>query len=225
MTVEVGLFRSLSVGNDVVRRTVFRIEQMPASGATSRRHAADNHGAESQPHPAPAERRGDRHESAHVELAHVHAIIGNHRREIEALIRNGSDRWVVRAGAQLGAAIEGMDRATHDILKAAEQIDEDAKTLAAALKDSAQRGLVDDIQERITGIYEACNFQDLAGQRIGKVMTMLATLEQQVNDMLSRCDGAALAGTTKAKSALLNGPKLDGASGHATQKDIDSLFG
>ncbi len=77
-------------------------------------------------------------------------------------------------------------------------------------------------------IYEACNFQDLAGQRIGNVIDMLNAVEEQVAGMLERCNGngaKALPAVKPAERGLLNGPKLDGDSGHANQHDIDKMFG
>ena len=98
--------------------------------------------------------------------------------------------------------------------------DDSAKALTASLKDDYKRGLAQEIQDNVLRIYEACNFQDIAGQRIGNVMKTLAAIETQVADMLSRCDDIPAAGPV-ARSALpperglLNGPKLDHDAGHA----------
>ena len=73
-------------------------------------------------------------------------------------------------------------------------------------------------------IYEACNFQDLAGQRIGKVIATLVLIEQRIEDILDGKAVAATAGARTAAGGLLNGPKLDGDAGHANQRDIDALF-
>lgn len=40
------------------------------------------------------------------------------------------------------------------------------------------------MQDHVVRIYEACNFQDLAGQRIGKVITMLIMLEERLVAMI-----------------------------------------
>jgi chemotaxis protein CheZ len=81
-------------------------------------------------------------------------------------------------------------------------------------------------------VYEACNFQDLAGQRIGNVVRILNSIEDKVTAMLGRCDAVdakAPAPTVPADPSishgLLNGPRLDGDSGHASQNDIDEMFG
>ena len=94
---------------------------------------------------------------------------------------------MTRAAGELGAAIDGMEKATQKILKSTEVIDESARTLAAALKTDYERGLAQDIQDQVVQIYEACNFQDLAGQRIGKVIETLTMIEDTVAAMLERC--------------------------------------
>ena len=79
-------------------------------------------------------------------------------------------------------------------------------------------------------VYEACNFQDLAGQRIGKVIATLVMVEEQLAVMIENCNnvtGAARpdkAAGSQPSGDLLNGPRLDGDGGHASQQDIDLMF-
>jgi chemotaxis protein CheZ len=84
----------------------------------------------------------------------------------------------------------------------------------------------------VVRIFEASNFQDLAGQRISKVLTTLKFVEERIAHMMEIWGGidafkdytdAALA-ARKHGSVLLNGPKLEGDSGHASQDDIDRIF-
>jgi chemotaxis protein CheZ len=79
------------------------------------------------------------------------------------------------------------------------------------------------MQQRIAQIYEACNFQDLAGQRIGKVIALLGHLEEQLAHVAEGRAHDAVA--TESGDGLINGPRLDGASGHVDQRDVDRLFG
>jgi chemotaxis protein CheZ len=160
------------------------------------------------------------------ELALVQETIAHNRREVAALIGESEERRMTRATGELGAAVAGMEKATQKILHAAEVIDDDAKALAAALRNDYARGLAQDIQERTVAIYEACNFQDLAGQRIAKVIATLNLVEAQLAAMLER-GNARPAAAAKAASGrgLINGPKLDGDHGHASQHDIDAMFG
>jgi len=62
------------------------------------------------------------------------------------------------------------------------------------------------------------------------VMTTLAAIEAQVTDMLARCEDVPAAkpaapAAPPAERGLLNGPKLDSDAGHASQRDIDMMFG
>jgi chemotaxis protein CheZ len=127
---------------------------------------------------------------------------------------------------ELAASIGDMDQGTHKVLRCAEAIDESARALCATLKDDYKRGLAQDIQDHTVRIFEACNFQDIAGQRIAKVIETLNLIEQQLSVMLARCGGNAAPVPVKAAagSGLINGPKLDGDSGHASQIDIDTMF-
>jgi chemotaxis protein CheZ len=109
-----------------------------------------------------------------------------------------------------------------------EVIDDSARALTATLKDDYKRGLAQEIQEHVVKIYEGCNFQDLSGQRIGHVIETLNKIENQVEGMLERHSGQpgeAPAGKPFSGHALLNDPRLDGDSGHTSQRDIDKMFG
>ncbi len=164
------------------------------------------------------------------ELASAREVIARNRAAIGQLIGEDKTRRMTRAAGELGAAVDGMEKATHKILRAAEAIDDSAKSLGAALKSDFERGLAQDIQDQTMSIYEACNFQDLAGQRIAKVIGIMNRVEQQLADMLARCGALAGPGEAAAAAApaqcsgLLNGPKLDGDAGHASQHDVDALF-
>src|SRR6185437_3766196 len=84
------------------------------------------------------------------------------KRSLASLVTDEDGRRLSRAAAELGAAIESMEKAAQIVLAAAESIDDGVRTL------------------RCAQIYEACNFQDLAGQRIGKVIALLGHLEEQL---------------------------------------------
>ena len=71
------------------------------------------------------------------------------------------------------------------IITAAEDIEDAADTLAACLKQRQQKALAHDIQDHVIRIFEACNFQDLSGQRINKVMATLTFVEERVARMVA----------------------------------------
>ena len=207
-----------------MKQKVFRVERMFAGEP---RRAAPQNGQAREPR-AQAFVRAETHDTDELqrELAAFKQAIGRNLRDLEALRGpSGEDARLTRAASELGAAIQGMEKATQKILASTETIDESARALCATLQDSYKRGLAQEIQDHVTNIYEACNFQDLAGQRIGKVIETLSFVEEQLTGMLARCKGQQV--ETAAKSAsdsLINGPRLDGDFGHASQCDIDALF-
>jgi chemotaxis protein CheZ len=138
------------------------------------------------------------------------------KRSLAGLVADEDGRRLTRAAAELGAAVESMEKATQAVLAAAESIDDGMRSnMSGAGREIAQ--------QRIAQIYEACNFQDLAGQRIGKVIELLGHLEEQLAQV---ADGAVHDGTRdKRDGGLINGPRLDGASGHVDQGAVDALFG
>ena len=209
-----------------MQRKVFRIEQMVGGGSGT--SVAGQH-VHSQPdHTSEAHSRTEEQSTAAHELAAIHAAISCNMRELSALINDGNERRMTRAAGELGAAVGGMETATQKILASAEVIDDCARALAAALNNDYHHGLAQDLQDHVVRIYEACNFQDLAGQRIGKVIAMLVMIEERLMAMIQHHSGAneQRAKATKPSSAgdLINGPRLDGAAGHASQHDIDVMF-
>ncbi len=213
-----------------MQRKVFRVEQMFAS-----RRAAPQAGDRDAVDQLKALRQlGGRHDLGSDELARelaaVQDTIARNQRELAALIGDGKNPRFARAAGELGAAVAGMEKATQKILHEAERVDEYARTLGSTLKTDYERGLAQDIQDHTVQIYEACNFQDLAGQRIGKVIGTLNAIEEEVAAMLARCNAFAganvkpLTPEAPADRGLINGPRLDGEGGHASQSDIDAMF-
>jgi chemotaxis protein CheZ len=211
-----------------VQRKVFRVERMfGGRAARPTGIAAPDQAAEPKATPARAEQpdADGTVQSLKRELALLHDAIARNKRELAVLIGDGRERRMAHAAGKLGAAVEGMEKATEKILKSTEVIDESARALSATLKDDYKRGLAQEIQEHVVKIYEACNFQDLSGQRIGHVIETLNMIENQVEDMLERhCGQPGVAPAAKPGHALLNGPRLDGDSGHTNQLAIDEMF-
>lgn len=209
-----------------MQRKVFRIESMLAP----RRHPGGMAARDALAAKADANDNAEALRTLKAELAFIHETVARNKRELAGLIGEGKDRRFVRAGDELTAAVTAMRGATDTILGIAEAADDSARTLAASLKDEYKRGLTQDIQDQIVKIYEACNFQDLAGQHIAKVMKMLTATEEQLGAALARCNGVQAATQPQLALApvqgngLLNGPKLSGDAGHATQHDIDRMF-
>lgn len=122
-----------------------------------------------------------------------------------------------RIAHELETVIGDSELATQKILAAAEDIDQAANNLSAAVKGDFGSGLAQDIRDRVIQIFEACNFQDLTSQRVAKVMATFAGLEGQIARALEEL-------VRVNTSPPLHGPCLAGDPGHVSQGDIDSMF-
>jgi chemotaxis regulatin CheY-phosphate phosphatase CheZ len=130
---------------------------------------------------------------------------------------------LTRIANELLAVTSGTEQATQKILAAAEEIDQLANNLSAALKGRIEQGLAQDIQDLVIRVFEACNFQDLIGQRISKVMATLKFIEEHITSVLDELKTMA-ARPASDTAQYLHGPRLDGDMGHVSQTDIDAIF-
>lgn len=119
--------------------------------------------------------------------------------------------------SELEAATCGSEQAAQKILAAAEDIDQAANNLSAALKSDIERGLAQDIRDRVIQIFEACNYQDLTSQRVAKVITALGRIERQIARALNEPVRAEIAPPA-------HGPRLPHDRGHVSQDDVDAMF-
>lgn len=129
---------------------------------------------------------------------------------------------MTRIARELEEVLSSSEQATQKVLTAAEQIDQVASNLTAALSGKFEQGLVQDILDLVIRIFEACNFQDVTGQRISKVLATLQRLEDHVSRVLGEINNAGTA--PRDGGHYLHGPRLAMDSGHASQADIDSMF-
>ncbi|MEM8878793.1 MAG: protein phosphatase CheZ [Pseudomonadota bacterium] len=167
-----------------------------------------------------------------AELDEIHEAIGNTKRELANLHVNGLEGdGMGKVTNELDAIVDGTENATESILAAAESIDNVAAELAASLVQEANRAQATDIQDQVIKIFEACNFQDLTGQRITKVVRTLGFVEDRVNRMMTIWGGIeefrGIETDQEEKcgdAALLNGPALPDDASQVSQDDIDALF-
>jgi chemotaxis protein CheZ len=172
-------------------------------------------------------------EKLKVELDLIYDAINRTKREIAVLHgKSFNGEEMARVNGELGAVVGGTEEATQQILEAAESIDNAASALGKVNSLDQQKILSEEIQERVVSIFEACNFQDLTGQRISKVMTTMKFIENHITVMMDIWGGVdaikahapPIVDDREGDDKLLNGPKLDGDAGHASQNDIDALF-
>lgn len=172
-------------------------------------------------------------EKLKVELDLIYDAIDRTKREIAVLHGtsfNGEE--MAKVNGELGAVVGGTEQATQQILEAAESIDQAASALHKVTSPDQHKILSEEIQERVVSIFEACNFQDLTGQRINKVMTTMKFIENHITVMMDIWGGVdaikahapPIVDTRQGDAKLLNGPKGEGDVGHASQDDIDALF-
>src|SRR5437762_13827047 len=123
-------------------------------------------------------------EKLKVELDLIHDAINRTKREIAVLHGksfNGDE--MSKVTGELGAVVGGTEEATQQILEAVEAIDQAATALTKVNSLDQQKLLSEEIQERVVSIFEACNFQDLTGQRISTVMNTMKFIEQHICEM------------------------------------------
>ncbi len=168
-----------------------------------------------------------------AELDQIWQAIDQTKHEIATLHVTGfKGKQMTRVTHELDAIVTGTEEATEGILSAAEGIDQIASQLSAKLKSTQDKAAIDDIQQKIITVFEHCNFQDLTGQRITKVVNTLKFIEDRIMKMMEIWGGLdsfkdiEVEGIAEATgdAALLNGPKLSEDAGHASQDDIDALF-
>jgi chemotaxis protein CheZ len=168
-----------------------------------------------------------------VELDLIYDAINRTKREIAVLHgKSFEGNEMAKVTGELGAVVGGTEQATQRILEAVEAIDQAASALAKVNSPDQQKLLSEEIQERVVSIFEACNFQDLTGQRISKVMAAMKFIENHIMVMMDiwggvdaiRAHAPPIVDEREGGARLLNGPKLDGDVGHASQNDIDALF-
>jgi chemotaxis protein CheZ len=167
------------------------------------------------------------------ELVVIHNAIMRTKQEIATLHVTGfHGQNMSRMTHELDAVVAGTEQATQTILNMVEDIDQFASTMIEEGKDETSRSIGRDIQDRVVRVFEACNFQDITGQRISKVVNTWKFIENHVDQMMEIWGGmdafkdfiADAPREPQGDDALLNGPKLDADAGHASQDDIDALF-
>ncbi|MBK1837878.1 protein phosphatase CheZ [Azospirillum sp. YIM B02556] len=162
------------------------------------------------------------------ELMEMAASIEQARREVAALRPpDGSGDKILSATNELDAIVISTERASFEILNAAERLMDLSGKLRAG---GADPSICSDIDTQVNDIFTACSFQDLTGQRTSKVVNALRYIEQRVMAMISIWGEDGLAGImvkeeqtdSRPDAHLLNGPQLDGHG--VSQADVDSMF-
>lgn len=144
--------------------------------------------------------------------------------------QDADDDRIIAVTYELDAIVSSTEGATQQILEAAEKIESKTREIQAHGSDKYVTQVCEDINETVITLFEACNFQDITGQRITKVVRTLKYIEARVNAMIDIWGPDNIAEIVPKKeepkddeSKLLNGPALDNQG--ISQADIDALFG
>ncbi len=164
------------------------------------------------------------------ELMEMAASIERARREIASLrpadeTASGNSK-ILTATNELDAIVSSTERASIEILNSAERLMELVSKLR---RTGADAEICSDIESEVTGIFTACSFQDLTGQRTSKVVNALRYIEQRVTAMIGIWGVDGIAPTEddepvdkRPDAHLLGGPQLDGMG--VSQDDIDRML-
>ena len=164
-----------------------------------------------------------------AELEGLGRTIARAKAEIAALkVEDIRDAHIPSATDELDAIVDHTAHATNEILDCCETLEQMQSELSGEAADK--------LQSAVTRIYEACSFQDITGQRIGKVVTALKSIEARISAIVSSASGmpgpdaapvavpvAATDGDKRTEGQkLANGPQLPGAG--VSQSEIDRLL-
>ena len=157
-----------------------------------------------------------------AELDGLGQEIARAKREMAALqVPDIDAQQIPGATDELDAVLDHTAEATNEILDCCEALEKLATGLEAEPAAT--------VNAAVTRIYEACSFQDITGQRIGKVVAALKGIETRLSHISERFGGHTppppepVAGPPVTEGrALANGPQLPG--GGTSQADIDSLL-
>ena len=130
---------------------------------------------------------------------------------------------IPNATDELDAVVAHTADATNEILDVCETLER--------LQGELSGEMADTLGTAVTRIYEACSFQDITGQRIGKVVSALKAIEKRVAAVTVSFGKAHAPTPAEAAPAndgrtegqrLANGPQLPG--GGTSQQEIDRLL-
>ena len=140
------------------------------------------------------------------------------------------DDRVKTASNELDAIVAATESATETILNANEQIERLVREITNFHGEDPDVSIRSEaIANHIIEILEACNFQDITGQRIQKVVKTLRFIEERILALISIWGIEAFTDLpvpepqdgVNEDEQLMNGPQI---SGGITQDEIDKLF-
>lgn len=157
----------------------------------------------------------------HTEIKQLSQYIAEAKKELLGISTNGKEeKALIEASEHLGEVVKATEKATTRIMDAADKI----QSLATGMGGDRAKEIVDET----SAVYEACNFQDITGQRINNVIALLTAIEkhaEKLNDLFGIDVQTVIDEQPKrelTEADLLNGPQLPGDA--TSQEDVDALF-
>jgi chemotaxis protein CheZ len=180
------------------------------------------------PSPAPAE---GNELSARLEVAHMVRILSQAKEEIAAIKHPlASDDRIQLATGHLDEIIMATEDSTESILAAAERIESQMREMGNLHPDDVAVATIGEkVADDVIKIFEACNFQDITGQRVTKVVHTMRFIEERIRALIGIWGREAFTNLplpTETDDAedqqLMNGPQLSGEA--ISQSEVDALF-
>jgi len=169
--------------------------------------------------------------AARIEIAAMVRMIGQAKLEISSIRHPmADDDRMAAATSELDAIVLATETSTEDILASSERIEGVVRQMTGLHPDDEEMTfMAESIAAEIIKIFEACNFQDITGQRITKVVRTIRFIEERILAMINIWGVEAfseLPVPEKEKldgdNGLMNGPQLP--SQGISQEDINALF-
>ena len=164
------------------------------------------------------------------ELQELSDVILETRREIASLNSSKNGQKINSVTDQLDAVVGDTETATNSILEAVEAIEDKSEKLELHASSPEEAESVEVINNSVMKIYEACNFQDVTGQRISKVVSTLSFVDERISKMIDILGGEEELKELEVvelqpqfdEDVELSGPRPEGHE--ISQDEIDSLF-
>ncbi len=169
--------------------------------------------------------------AARIEIAQMVRVIGRAKIEIASIKHpSETDDRMQLAASELDAIVVATEISTEDVLGASERIETCVREIAGLYPDDEKLGIIgDQIAGEIIKIFEACNFQDITGQRTTKVIKTIRFIEARILALINIWGSDAFLDLpvnsqpgTDSDASLMNGPQMENQG--ITQDEINALF-
>ena len=162
------------------------------------------------------------HEQVRFDLMEMASEIAQTRMDIAAIAPKGSEEnHLSSVATELDSVVEATESATYKILTGAENVQE-------AVWKMRDRGADEDdcqlLEQCATDIFSACDFQDLTGQRIAKVVNVVGYIEERLNSMIEIWGDDSLISLTQSNDDLEIANSYLQSHVAITQDTVDDLM-